>query len=420
MKPIPHIIDQPRNRGFTLMEMIVAISLLVMLIIGVGLIFRHASAAVSLSQANMEMLSNVRAVQFQIEQDLAGLDRNGMLIIRSQPITAASYNASTTYPAGAQVRDSGKTYRALIENSGRPLSNRDYWEETPNRADQLAFTAYGSFPNRTGTTANPLASNATANAALVWIGHGITHADNGTYGAGTGTQATVSNANDFPRTLDNQNRDRDLILCRRAVLLMAATEDTNQITLPDNTTKVWAYPNPARGTTINVDGVATPIAASRVAVAAITPSQLMQQIIASVDANHDNAIDTGKETIIPETYCFRSRVLPSPYASSIGTANGAVRMHPILLQGVSSFAVEWTDGTAGPNDMLQWFGADNPSKDASVELTTAASGDTYTAVFSFHNKTKWPKALRIRYHVTDQNDRLAGGREFVQIIHLPQ
>jgi hypothetical protein len=47
-----------------------------------------------------------------------------------------------------------------------------------------------------------------------------------------------------------------------------------------------------------------------------------------------------------------------------------------------------------------------------------AGGDDYFVVFSYFNKANWPKALRFTYHVA--SDRLAGGRDFVQVINLPQ
>ena len=70
-----------RIRGFTLAEMVVAVALLVILILAVGQVFKNASAAISLAQASSEVVSNVRGAQLQIEQDMAGLDRNGFLEI---------------------------------------------------------------------------------------------------------------------------------------------------------------------------------------------------------------------------------------------------------------------------------------------------------------------------------------------------
>ncbi len=49
--------------AFTLMELMVSVTILVFIILSVGLIFSGASKSVGDSQAIMEMLSNVRAVQ---------------------------------------------------------------------------------------------------------------------------------------------------------------------------------------------------------------------------------------------------------------------------------------------------------------------------------------------------------------------
>src|ERR1044071_6416709 len=70
------------RRGLTLIEMTVAVALLVVVILGVGLIFQHASAAVGVSQRTLEILSNVRSVQTQLERDISGIDKNCFLVIR--------------------------------------------------------------------------------------------------------------------------------------------------------------------------------------------------------------------------------------------------------------------------------------------------------------------------------------------------
>jgi prepilin-type N-terminal cleavage/methylation domain-containing protein len=72
------------SRAFTLMELMVSVAILVIILLSVGVIFGGASRSVSNSQAIMEMLANVRAVQQVVEQDVRGMDRNGFLVIRSR------------------------------------------------------------------------------------------------------------------------------------------------------------------------------------------------------------------------------------------------------------------------------------------------------------------------------------------------
>jgi hypothetical protein len=140
-------------------------------------------------------------------------------------------------------------------------------------------------------------------------------------------------------------------------------------------------------------------------------------------------------------------------------------MHTIALQGVPTFAVEWTDGSVyAANDIdpvtttdptnpkrlaatssligtTRWYGMNNaqcgnnalgivdpsgtaltysnPTTPLVTYPTAGTSIDPYTAVFSFDNKSKWPVALRFRYHITDPSNRLPNGREVIQVIKLP-
>lgn len=375
------------RRGFTLMELMVAVSLLMLMILAIARIFRDASRAVSMSQASLEMFSNVRAVQEQIASDISGLDRNTFLVIRSK------YDPTDLIRSG-------------------PLKAR--------RWDQLAFVANGTFANRTGTALpNPFADSTSSNAALVWYGHGLVIPDNA-----TNSQGTAVGLFDAP----TGTSDKEFVLLRHATLLMAPNGATNLINVGG--VNIPAYDNPSRTTgQINVDGAAADITASRVAVAAMTPGQLMQNIMRYKGANTRFEVDN---------FCFRFKVLTDPYQSNISLVNGTFRMHPILLQGDASFKVEWTDGTINTvygDGRLMWYGlGNNKAVDAANGYTTAlntltqptpGSGDTYTAAFSFDNRyrsngaSNWPKALKITYRVTDPMDKLQGGREFVQVLKLP-
>lgn len=369
------------------MELMVAVALLMLMILAIARIFRDASRAVSLSQTSLEMFSNVRAVQEQIAADFSGLDRNTFLVIRSK------YDPTDLTKSG-------------------PLKAR--------RWDQMAFVANGTFANRTGTaTANPFADSTSSNAALVWYGHGLVIPDSATNDQGTG----VGLFDDPTGT-----KDQDFVLLRHATLLMAPNGATNLINVGG--VNIPAYANPTRTVgPITVDGAGAEITASRVAVAAMTPGQLMQNIMQYKGTNTRFEVDN---------FCYRFKVLTNPYQSNISLVNGTFRMHPILLQGDASFKVEWTDGTinTGYGDgRLNWYGLGNrKSVDAANGYTTAlnsltqptlGSGDTYTAAFSFDNRyrsngaSNWPKALKITYRVTDPLDKLQGGREFVQVLKLP-
>lgn len=115
--------------GFTLIEMVVTAALLVILIAIIAVIFRTASEAAGTSQVMMEMLSNVRSTQQQIDQDYSGISRQGFLSIKI---------------------------------NGTPGTNA---------SDELAFLSIGHFPNRLGTSnSDPFTDRTAAHAAVLWYG----------------------------------------------------------------------------------------------------------------------------------------------------------------------------------------------------------------------------------------------------------
>ena len=122
------------RRAFTLMELMVAVTILVVIILAINMTFKGASDSVGKSQATMDLMANVRGAQQLIERQLRGLDRNGYLVIRSR------------------LNDIAQGDRSL-------------------RFDQISFLANGQFQNPTGAdTDSPFTDSSTANSARIWIG----------------------------------------------------------------------------------------------------------------------------------------------------------------------------------------------------------------------------------------------------------
>ena len=362
------------RRGFTIIELIVAVSLLVIIILSISLIFRSATKTISVSQALNEMMSNTRGAMSQIDRDISSVDRNGFLVIKS-----------------------------ISDGSG-------------NRYDQIAFLATGRFSNLTGSTAaNPFSDNTASNSAIVWIGQGVKEiAGGGTYNPAPSASDASAAMNlptpawTVPGGFDPNNQvspngtEFDFVLCRHATLLLPSATNTIPSSSP-----ITVFPTPDKSA--SVGGYS--IVSSRYAAAQMTPGQLMSGILAQ------RTPPTTPTTYEADNYCFRFRVLGDPYAVDTGSViDGTFRMHPMMLQGVPSFKVEWTDGTPDLNGVLNWYGMGNPKNAGS---TTEPSSSPYTAIFSTHNKTTWPKAVKITFRAVDQRDMLRGGRQFVQIIKIP-
>ncbi len=423
-----------RHRGFTIIELIVSVAIVVLLIFAVGVVFRSASRSVGVSQAVMELLSNTGAIQQQMEADVSGINRNGFLVIRSGTFT------DNTNPAAVITR----------------------------RCDQITFLSNGQFQHRGGssTGSSPFTDVTTAPSALVWWGQ-LALSQGGGAAAAPLNPRVLLNADQTYHVPLNQvptappkvgdTGDFDYTLGRSAILLVPRTASTNNQS--PNGTSISTFLNNtavtpnlaaidygvAQVAANSGEGVAD-ITQSRIDAAATFPAQIMDLLQQAV---------TGRDAITcryeADHYCFRRAALRSPYDTELLTAgvpsfvNGYFRMQTIALQGVPTFAVEWTDGGvygAGDIDPVtnttltststllattRWFGMNHARSnnnvagvvDPSGTIASVPNGDQYTAIFSFDNRSLWPVALRFRYHVADPAGRLPSGRDVVQVIKLP-
>lgn len=501
-------VSWPR-RGFTLVEMLVVMAILVVMMAAVGEIFQTAGHTVRLGQATLQMMAGVRTVESQINHDLAHIDPNGYLIIRGSYLapyweapgyvnTSVSSNtypnwdgdvANTATPAavpggayqvGDQVYYNGAYYACVRANtagastSGTTPSPPADWMKLPATGyapqwqdDQLTFLAHGTFHDRTGSNGtgtgnpSPFMDNLTSNAAAVWYGQLFMEPNpaNGSSpypqpaqgdGLPPGTPPTGATAGDF-------------VFGRHATLLVPgsgssvstnagavsyAAFSTGPSSYPGGI--AYAYPSglptSQQAPTAPADVVpftaepAASITSSRVDTAIISPTQIEQALIGQTpDA-------------ISMAYCYRFCALPSPAASTDVVAggtdlvNGYFRMTPILLQGVPSFTVEWTDGSINATGTLNWYGLIHPIavsnsstypgnsgtsafagggvSNASVgtAVETTDSNDQYVAVFDAATRQLgfWPKALKITFTVTDSHNLLQGGRVITEVVRLPQ
>jgi hypothetical protein len=233
------------------------------------------------------------------------------------------------------------------------------------RSDILTFLAGGYFPNRSGAdTATPFTDRSVANAAHVTIGLASSPAD-------------------------------ALLLHR--TLLFPGPASGGRITPAGQPLAVNAGINSGASAT-GIDGAAA-ITTSRYSNAAITAAEVMKGIRGGAS---------------PLDLAYRFQAADSVYdgTGSNPFVNGYFRMTPILMRGVTSFRVDWTNGQVDALGQLAWYGG--PYRKANDTTVEGTNGE---AIFSYNNQAKWPKALRITMHVA--NDRI-GGRDFVQVVNLAQ
>ncbi|HTV49036.1 MAG TPA: prepilin-type N-terminal cleavage/methylation domain-containing protein [Phycisphaerae bacterium] len=452
--------------AFTLMEMLVALSILVIMMGSIGEIFRIAGNASAIGQATLNVMANVRVAQGLMAQDFAGFNANGYLAIR-QRWNIPTWQANYQYQPGDEVVATGTSYPSTgLPNTTsfyvclQPTTNQytagasnTYWQYyasitaalndgiSPWRADQVAFLANGNFQSRTGDSSDDICNYLASNAAAIWYGQLWVSYGNpppSPYSATAGKSETgyfaqnlnlSTTANMPPEPTGNDAGD--FMLGREAILL---TPQAGSYYVLKYYTDI-NLSNTSGITATGLDGSAGAtayITSSRLDDATITPALIMQTI-----ASQNNPANTTGLEYIDNNYCYRFATVRTPTASEVdaGTniniqlTNGYFRMMPILLQGVPSFAVDWTDGSS-TNNHLNWYGLDNtttsPPAQSPVQPGTANSDNYDSAMYAwcpgnkFNGTTyQWPLALRFTYTITDPANRMAGGRIISQIIYLP-
>ena len=108
-----------RARGFTLVELMIAVAVLVVIIVSTSKIFSTVGKVTSLGQATADVLQETTAIERQIRSDFERLAPNGVFAIR-----CVSIRNGINVPLG-------------------PLLNPALPEAAMSRADQLLFFANG-------------------------------------------------------------------------------------------------------------------------------------------------------------------------------------------------------------------------------------------------------------------------------------
>lgn len=111
------------RRAFTMVELMVAVSLLIVVIAATSRIFSTASRVASLGEANTNVLQETAAIERQIRGDIARLDTDGVFVIQC---VAIGNNVNQVANPAAPLLDPSRAPTAII------------------RADQLVFFTKGT------------------------------------------------------------------------------------------------------------------------------------------------------------------------------------------------------------------------------------------------------------------------------------
>lgn len=164
--PRASVVPPRRHLAFTLTELLVAVSLIVVLMLAVNVIFKSTADTISAGQALSTAMRDMRSVQSIMKKDLDGaaMDDGPFFMIRSSVIAAFKNQKDELSDV-----DTNKLTAALTGGGETDVSTTDYGTRT-FRQDILGFFSRGLFQRQTGnngTFAAPMSSNE----AYVWYGH---------------------------------------------------------------------------------------------------------------------------------------------------------------------------------------------------------------------------------------------------------
>ena len=530
----PNSLGKSRAAGFTLVEMLVALSILIILMAAVGEIFSLAGRTVRVGQATLAAMSSVRSMESQIAGDIHHLDTNGFLVIR-QRYYAPLWQQSVQYEPGDEVEDTAGNYylcqQSNITQAGittgpsvpanAATGGTVDWQTLTGsagqypiwRADQICFMETGDFHSRSGSGSGAgatMAGSLFSNKAIAWFGQlsasygvsGLNYAG----GAAPAIAGGVGGVDQYEQPYWSQDSwvplgtppsgqtSGQFYFGREQTLLLpfgGGTAGSDVYTDPFYDPANFASGSPGVSYFAPTSSGATEAAAtatsSRLDAAYDSIPVPADLLSATITAGGGTGTIEGYVNGLPlvspyyslddiaDFLCYRHSTLISPSAvknavptpapplppppGSAAMLNGYYRMAPIMLQGVPSFSVDWTDGSTGTftgtnNGQAvsatapDWYGLDGnsspttPTKNANGPQFPLAMGTLpapyipnkiavygnspasflgpVTYVFYAGNKALWPRALKITYCVTDPNNRLQGGRFVTQVVELPQ
>ncbi len=465
--PSTFILHPCPRRGFTLLELMISVAIMLFLVIGINQVFSTTSATVGAGQAASALTRDQKAASTVFYSDWQGAATidSPAIIIHSEALPMFLNKADAASDADGLPLTVNQQGAATATVSAFTYNYRNH------RADQFSFFSRGDFPRQTGDGSGSLVSPLASNEAWISYGHlmlpnnGITRF----YAPGEADAAAPGDKN------DNNFYASQWVLGRVAMLLRYNSAAAP--TFSGYYGRVPASPanlTPLAGVTTTAPGIST-ISQSRFDVA----DRFRQDILSQADPN-------WWQKLIYRFQCDPYSVLDRATADSAAFA----KTTPYFLPGCTQFMVEYAgdfvtqdanqasatygevktdsgglpiiqpdgiidfyiDKSADPGDSTKWvrrtrwFGL---GRDLTINGTAADDGDVrpfrdswpaspaiprqafekdivapsggspgvYTCVFGPTDVK--PKMIRITVTITDPNDRLANGQTYEYVLGSP-
>ncbi len=420
--------------GFTLVELMVAVSITAVLVVSIGRIFDTVGESIAVGRATSEILRNSRIVGDQIERDfehVIGPAEGGFLVIAHQQVPQVRLHEQ-----GADPND---------PNVPGALFNR--------RSDQVLFIrrradAEPIVPGKT----NSYNSASDASYIRVWYGHGRR----------TNTDGRPAAENGLGEPDTPNEYAGDWILARHALYLDPTSPGLSKVGTPFPDEEAsnglgWPHsgqPNLYRGLCA---GASLSLKSGNSLVDRLKPSPLPgSNYTLYENMTAEEYIGVAREQLFMRNGTgqnYRLQVNPRPAIdpndpSFLYAAWQVAQMHPYLAGHISDFQVDFAGDFDDDDDLIDrdggnniiWYGRDNALPDGSFaasdstdpndiglpvyEDNPAAEADrVYVFRHGKSDQTNWPRLIRIRYRLHDARYLTTGpderpGRSFEQIMRV--
>ena len=160
--------------GFTLVELMISIALVLVLLLGVNQVFSLTSKTIGAGQALSDIHRDDRSIQGTLYYDFTGYANDAPMFILSQKVTAFRNRQDRQTDRDGNVA----TFDAGNVGTESPVVPW-YYGPRSHRVDRIGFFARGNFPRQTGSGAafvdtvnlGGTSHPTTASEAYIWYGH---------------------------------------------------------------------------------------------------------------------------------------------------------------------------------------------------------------------------------------------------------
>lgn len=163
-----HNLGQVHHTGFTLVEVLLAIALVVLLLLGISQVFRLSGKTVGAGQTLSAQVRDERAFQAVLADDMRNVVWNSPLFLIDSRTSLNENPQSGWLSREDQTNDSDGRVQSIDGRPGEVLVPQ--YGRRNHRADRLVFFAQGRYRRQTADD-GAFVSATTSNEACIYLGH---------------------------------------------------------------------------------------------------------------------------------------------------------------------------------------------------------------------------------------------------------